>query len=241
MTARRVTRTWLLRNRVRAVFGLPPLPPPDGTSVPPVPRVVVHMGRTLPGGLVRLVPLGLVLAVAWLAGCQDAWWWVALAAGVAVVVRPRPEVAVAYVGLAAAWLLADGNRLAVDPVSGAVPGLASLAGLVLATHLLLVATTLAGHVGWTTLVEAAVLWRAVRSVGAAQAVAQSALMLVAWVRAGTEGLLEALRGVGVLAVVVAVALIVPREWLWGARAARVERGEHADQADPADPAEEGEG
>ncbi|WP_146820070.1 hypothetical protein [Actinotalea fermentans] len=206
-------RLWLLRNRARALFGLAPLPPRDGVAVPPVPRVVVRMGRTLPGVLVRLTPGVLALVVAALAGCREAWWVLAAVGAVWLVARPRPQVAAGYVGLAALWLVADGNRLAADPVTGAVPGVGRLAALVLAVHLLLVASALASHVGWTTLVEAAVLGRAARSVGAAQAVAQSALLLVAWVRTGVLGNLELLRGVAVLAVVVAALLLVPREWV----------------------------
>lgn len=206
-------RLWLLRNRVRALFGLAPLPPRDGAAVPPVPRVVVRMGPTLPGVLVRLTPGVLALVVAGLAGCAEGWWVLAAAGAAWLVARPRPQVAAGYAGLAAIWLAADGNRLAADPVTGAVPGVGPLAALVLAVHLLVVATALAGHVGWTTQVEAAVLGRAARSVGAAQAVAQSALLLVAWVRTGVVGNLELLRGVAVLAVVAAVALLVPREWI----------------------------
>jgi hypothetical protein len=206
-------RLWLLRNRARALLGLAPLPPRDGAAVPPVPRVVVRMGRTSPGVLVRLAPGVLALVVAGLAGCADGWWVLAAAGAVWLVVRPMPQVAAAYVGIAAIWLAADGNRLAADPVTGAVPGVGPLAALVLAVHVLVVATSLAGHVGWTTLVEVAVLGRAARSVAGAQAVAQSVLLLVAWVRTGLVGNLEVLRGVAVLAVVAAVALLVPREWI----------------------------
>lgn len=206
-------RLWLLRNRVRALFGLAPLPPRSGDPVPPVPRVVVRMGRTLPGVLVRLTPGVLALVVAALAGCRETWWVLATMGAVWLVARPRPQVAAGFVGVAALWLVVDGNRLAADPVTGAVPGVGRLAALVLAVHLLLVLSALASHVGWTTLVEAAVLGRAARSVGAAQAVAQSALLLVAWVRTGVLGNLELLRGVGVLAVVVAAVLLVPREWV----------------------------
>lgn len=213
-------RLWLLRNRLRAVLGLGPLPPRSGEAVPPVPRVVVRMGRTLPGAVVRLTPGVLALVVAALAGCREAWWVLVGAIAVWLVVRPRPEVAAATAGLAAAFLLADGNRLAVDPATGSVPGVWPLAGLVLSVHLLLVLTALARHVGWTSFVEAAVLGRAARSVGAAQAVAQSALLLVAWVRTGLTGNLELLRGVAVVAVVVAVALLVPREWLGRGRSRR---------------------
>lgn len=203
-------RLWVLRNRARELLGVPPLPPRDGRAVPRVPRVVVRMGSTLPGVLVRLLPAPLALLVAWWAGCGGPWWAVAVAWAVALVWWPRPQAAVGYVVLAALWLLADGNRLAVDPVSGTVPGLGSLAGLVLAAHLLVVAVTLAAHVGWRTLVEAAVLGRAARSVLAAQAVAQSVLLLVAWVRTGLTGSAEPLRAVAVVAVVAAVVLLVPR-------------------------------
>lgn len=206
-------RLRLLRNRVRGLFGLAPLPLRDGAAVPPVPRVVVRMGPTLPGVLVRVTPGALALVVAALAGCREGWWVLAAIAAAWLVLRPRPQVAAAVVGFAALWLLADGNRLAPDPVTGAVPGLGSLAALVLTVHLLVVATALAAHVGWTTLVEAAVLGRAARSVAAAQAVAQSALLLVAWVRTGLTGNLGLLRGVAVMAVAAAVVLLIPREWV----------------------------
>lgn len=204
-------RLWVLRNKVRALFGLAPVPMRD-RDVPPVPRVLVHMGWTLPGVLVRLLPGVLALVVAWFAGCVGPWWVLAWVAAVWLVVQPLPQVTAGYLGVAAIWLLADGNRLVVDPVSGAVPGVWSLSGLVLTVHLLAVVAAVAGHVGWTALVEAAVLGRALRSAGAAQAVAQSALLLVAWVRAGTVGQLELLRGVAMVAVVAAVVLLVPREW-----------------------------
>lgn len=206
-------RLWLLRNRVRALLGLGPLPPRTGEAVPPVPRVVVRLGRTLPGALVRLTPGVMALVVAALAGCRDGWWVLAGVAAGWLVARPRPEVAAGLMTMAGFWLLADGNRLAPDPVTNAVPGVGPLAALVLAVHVLLVVTALARHVGWTTLVEAAVLGRAARSVAAAQAVAQSALLLVAWVRTGLVGNLGLLRGVAVVAVVLALALLVPREWL----------------------------
>ncbi len=207
----------MLRNRLRALLGLGPLPPRTGEAVPPVPRVVVRMGRTLPGALVRLAPGVVAAVVAALAGCREGWWVLAGALALWLVVRPRPELAAAFAGVAALWLLADGNRLAADPVTGAVPGVGPLAALVLAVHVLLVVTALARHVGWTTFVELAVLGRAARSVAAAQAVAQSALLLVAWVRTGLVGNLGLLRGVAVVAVVLALALLVPRDWLWRAR------------------------
>lgn len=213
-------RLWLLRNRARALLGLAPLPPRDGAAVPPVPRVVVQMGPTLPGVLVRLAPGVLALVVAALAGCREAWWVLAAVGAGWLVVRPRPQVAAGFVGVAALWLVADGNRLAADAATGAVPGVGPLAALVLAVHLLVVASALAGHVGWTTLVEAAVLGRAARSVAAAQAVAQSTLLLVAWVRTGLVGNLELLRGVAVVAVVAAVVLLVPREWVTRRRSRR---------------------
>lgn len=210
-------RLWVLRNRVRALLGLAPLPPRDGAPVPAVPRIVVQLGPTLPGVLVRLAPGLLALAVAALAGCREGWWVLAAAIAVWLSVRPQAQVAAAYSGIAAAWLLVDGNRLLPDPVTGAVPGVWQLAVLVLGVHLLMVGSALAGHVGWTSFVEVAVLGRAARSVGAAQAVAQSTLLLVAWVRAGVVGNLELLRGVAVVAVVAAVALLVPRDWWAGRR------------------------
>lgn len=206
-------RLWLLRNRLRALLGLGPLPPRTGEAVPPVPRVVVRMGRTLPGALVRLAPGLMALVVAGLAGCREGWWVLAGVVALWLMVRPRPEVAAGFMTMAALWLLADGNRLAADPVTNAVPRVWTLAALVLAVHVMLVLTALARHVGWTTFVELAVLGRAARSVAAAQAVAQSALLLVAWVRTGLVGNLGLLRGVAVVAVVLALALLVPREWI----------------------------
>lgn len=203
----------ILRDRVRDLFGLPPLPPRDGDDVPPVPRVVVGLRAALPGALVRLVPGALVVALAALAGMREGWWVVVVAGALVVTLRPRAVLAAAAVGVVALWVLASGDLLAVDPVTGTVPGVWRVAGLVLAVHLLLVAVALAGSVSWHALVEAGVLWRAARSVLPAQAVAQSVVLLVAWVRAGVVGQAEWLRAVAVLAAVVAVLAAVPRSWL----------------------------
>ncbi|NLE71506.1 MAG: hypothetical protein GX609_05335 [Actinomycetales bacterium] len=205
-------RLWVLRNRLRALFGLAPVPPRRGEPVPPVPRVEPSLGRTLPGALVRLAPAAVVPAVAALAGCRDGWWVLAGVAAVAVVGWPRQPVVMTYLAVAALWLVGDGDALLADPTTGSVPGVARVAGLVLAVHVLLVATTLAAHVEWGSLVEVAVLVRAARGALAAQAVAQSAVLLVAWVRAGIVGRLDVLRGVAVLAVVAAALVAVPREW-----------------------------
>jgi len=138
------------------------------------------------------------------AGDGAAWPWIAGGAALVVLLA---------VGVVALWVLASGDLLAVDPVTGTVPGVWRVAGLVLAVHLLLVAVALAGSVSWHALVEAGVLWRAARSVLPAQAVAQSVVLLVAWVRAGVVGQAEWLRAVAVLAAVVAVLAAVPRSWL----------------------------
>lgn len=205
-------RLWVLRNRLRALFGLAPLPPRRGEAVPPVPQVEPSLGPTLPGAVVRLVPAALAVVVGALVGVAEGWWVLVAAAALLVTGWPRQPFVVAYVGVAAVHLLAGDDLLLADPRTGEVPGVLRLAGLVLAVHLLLAATALASHVAWRALVEVAVLARAVRSVLAAQAVAQSALLLVAWVRAGVVGRLDGLRAVAVVAVVLAALVAVPREW-----------------------------
>ncbi len=205
-------RLWLLRNRLRVLFGLPPLPPPHADPVPPVPRVVPSLRGALPGAVVRLVPGAVVLVLATLAGASDGWWLLAGAGAVALTGWPRPEAAAVVVAVMTVWLLAQGDLLLADPATRVVAGVWRLSTLVLLVHLLLVATSLAAHVAWRALVEVAVLARAARSVLAAQAVAQSAVLLVAWVRAGIEGSQGGLRLLAVVAAVAAVVVALPREW-----------------------------
>src|SRR5665647_3482569 len=88
-----------------------------------------------------------------------------------------------------------------------------MAALVLTVHMLLVGTALAAHVAWRSLVETGVLLRAARTVLATQAVAQSVLLLVGWLRAWQAVGQEWLRLVAVAAVVGVALLVVPREWL----------------------------
>lgn len=207
-------RWWLLKNQVRALFGLAPVPRRSGQTASPVPRIEPSLGRVVPGALVRLAPAGLVVAVAALAGCRDGWWVLPGLAALATVGWPRHHVLVGvYVGIAATWLIADGDALLADPRTGAVSGVWRVAALVLTVHLLLVAATLAAHVTWRSLVEVAVLARALRSALVAQAVAQSAVLLVAWVRAGVTGQLDLLRGLAVVAAVLIALVAVPRQWL----------------------------
>lgn len=206
-------RLWALRNRVRDLFGLAPVPPPRGAPVPPVPRIGVELPGAVPGAVVRLVPGVLVLVVALLAGCRGGGWTLAAIAAVGVVGWPARPVAASFTGLAAIWVLAGGDLLAVERVSGSVPGVWRMAGLMLAVHVLLVGAALAGHVAWRSFVERAVVLRVLRGVVATQAVVQSLLVLVAWLRAWQPAGLEWLRLVAVLGVAAAAALALPREWL----------------------------
>lgn len=206
-------RLWLLRNRVRDLFGLAPLPPPVGPPVPPTPRILVALPGAVPGALIRLAPGVVVLLLAVLAGCSGAAWVLAGAAAVGVVCWPASPAAASFAGLAGIWVLAGGDLLTLDPATGSVPGVWRMSGLMLTVHVLLVGAALAGHVAWRSLVERAVLLRVLRGVLAAQAVAQSLLVLVAWLRAWEPVGMEWLRLVAVVAVAVAAALALPREWL----------------------------
>ena len=206
-------RLWALRNRVRELFGRAPVPPPRGAAVPAVPRVRVELSGAVPGAILRLVPGVVVVVVALLAGCSGGGWVLAGAAALGVVFWPSRPVAASFTGLAAIWVLAGGDLLALDPVSGSVPGVWRMGGLMVSVHLLLVSSALAGHVAWRSFVERAVLLRLLRGVLATQAAALSLLVLVAWLRAWQPVGMEWLRLVAVLGVAVAVALALPREWL----------------------------
>lgn len=205
-------RIWALRNRVRELFGLAPVPPPRGVLVP-VPRIRVGLTGAVPGALVRLMPAVAVLAAAVLAGCSSGGWLLVVVAVVGVVWWPHGPVAALYTGLVGVWVIVAGDLLLVDGVTGTVPGVWRVSALMLTVHLLLVGAALAGHVAWRSFVEVAVLGRALRTVAAGQAVAQSLLLLVAWLRAWQPGGQEWLRLFAVLAAVAVAALLVPREWL----------------------------
>ena len=205
-------RIWALRNRVRELFGLAPVPPPRGVLVP-VPRIRVGLAGAVPGAFVRLTPAIAVLAAAVLAGCSGGGWLFVVVAVVGVVGWPHGPVAALYTGLVGVWVILAGDLLLVDQVTGTVPEVWRVGALMLTVHLLLVGAALAGHVAWRSFVEVAVLGRAVRTIAAGQAVALSLLLLVAWLRAWQPGGQEWLRLFAVLAAVAVAALLVPREWL----------------------------
>jgi hypothetical protein len=206
-------RLWALRNRVRDLFGLAPVPPPHGAPVPPTPRIRVEMAGAVPGALVRLAPGVLLLVVALIAGCAGAGWVLAGVAAVGVTCWPGSAVAAGFTALTGVWVIAGGDLLAADPVTGAVPGVWRMAGLMLTVHLMLVAAAFAAHCSWRSVVERAVLLRVLRGVLGTQAGVQSLLLLVAWLRAWQPAGQEWLRPVAVLAVVGVAALALPREWL----------------------------
>lgn len=179
---------WRLRNRVRELFWLPPLAPPTGEHVPPHPRLELVLGRSVPGVLVRLLPAGLAIACGGLlGGLGRAGWVVVAAAAVALVWWPGRPVAAGFVLLVGLVVLAGDDLLAVEPGTGAVPGLWRAAALVFVVHSLLSASALAGHVAWRALVEVSVLGRAARSVLGGQAIAQTLVLLAAWLRAALAG------------------------------------------------------
>src|SRR5665647_745372 len=87
-------RLWALRNRLRELFGLPPVPPrPGSAAVPAAPRVEVTLAGAVPGAVVRLR--------AWQPVGQEWLRLVAVVAGVGVALlvvprewlvrRPRPQ------------------------------------------------------------------------------------------------------------------------------------------------------
>jgi len=207
-------RLWALRNRLRELFGLPPVPPRPGSAVvPAAPRVEVAMAGAVPGALVRLLPPVLVVAGAALSGATGFAWYLTALAAIAVTWWPRFPWAAIIVGFFGLWVFGRDDLLALDTVAGTVPGLWRMAALVLIVHLLLVGTALAAHVAWRSLVEAGVLLRGARTVLGTQAIAQSVLLLVAWLRAWQPVGQEWLRLVAVVAVVGVALLVVPREWL----------------------------
>ena len=205
-------RIWALRNRVRELFGLAPCRRRAGCWCP-CRGSGSGLAGAVPGAFVRLTPAVAVLAAAVLAGCSGVGWVFVAVAVVGVVWRPHGPVAALYAGLVGVWVILAGDLLLVDQVTGTVPGVWRVGALMLTVHLLLVGAALAGHVAWRSFVEVAVLGRAVRTVAAGQAVAQSLLLLVAWLRAWQPGGQEWLRLFAVLAAVAVAALLVPREWL----------------------------
>lgn len=205
-------RIWALRNRLRELFGLAPVPPPRGMLVP-APRIRVGLAGAVPGAFVRLTPAVAVLAAAVLARCSGIGWVLVVVAVVGVVWRPHGPVAALYTGLVGVWVIGAGDLLLADRVTGTVPGVWRVGALMLAVHMLLVGAALAGHVAWRSFVEVAVVGRAVRTLVAGQAVGQSLLLLVAWLRAWQPGGQEWLRLFAVVAAVAVSALLVPREWV----------------------------
>ena len=162
---------WRFRNRVRELFWLPPLPPPTGEHVPPHPRLELELGRALPGVLVRLLPAGLAIACGGLLGGLVPALWVTIGvAALALAWWPRRPVAAGFVLLVGLLVFTRDDLFAVEPSTGAVPGLWRAAALVFTVHCLLSASALAGHVAWRALVEISVLGRAVRSVLGGQAI-----------------------------------------------------------------------
>ena len=203
---------WRLRNRVRELFWLPPLPPPTGEPVPPHPRLELVLGRSVPGALVRVFPALLAVACGGLLGGFGPAGWVLIGvAAVALTWWPRQPVAAGFVLLVGLLVYVGDDLFAVEASTGAVPGLWRAATLVLVVHCLLSASALAGHVAWRALVEAAVLWRAMRSVLGGQAIAQTLLLLSGWLRASLVGAASQdwLRLLGVAAVVGVVLLALP--------------------------------
>lgn len=199
---------WRLRVRVRRLLGLAARPEDRATNPP---RVELALGRTLPGAVVRLLPVVPVLVCAAALGATARVYAAAAVAGVLAGWRPRWPVAAGLVLVIGVVVLATGDVLVVDPADGAVDGVWRAGWLVLGTHLLLVAAALAGHVSWTGSVEARVVGRALAGAAPAQAMGQSLLLLVAWLRAGQPVTHEWLRLLAVLAVVGA-AVLLPRAW-----------------------------
>lgn len=198
-----------MRRRLRELFGLPPLPPRTGPAVPPRPRIEVLVGPVVPGALVRLALPVLVAVGALLGRAPGPWWTVVVIVAVAVTWWPRPQVTAPYVLLIGLWLLADDDRLLADST------LWTVALLVAVSHLLLTGAALAEHVAWSARVEGAALLRFARSVLGAQAVVQSLLLFVAWVRASLAGQvsIELFRVTAVIAVAVIALLVLPRRWI----------------------------
>lgn len=209
-----------LGARVRELLWMAPS---VGTSRPaPPPPVRLDLAGAVPGAVIRLVPAVLVLAATALGEVGTAGWWVGAAAAVGVVWRPDLPVAPVFLLVVGGWVFAGPDLLGVTAAQDG--GFLRLGALAACVHLLLRATGLAQHVGWRTLVEVPVLWRALRSVAAVQVVVQGLVLTTVWVRANLGGWLggtEWLRPVAVVAVVVAVVVLVPRDWF----AVRPERPE----------------
>jgi hypothetical protein len=203
---------WRLRNRVRELFWLPPLAPRTGEAVPPRPRLELLLERPLPGALVRLGPALLVVACGLLLGRIGPVGWVLTgAAALTLVWRPEWPIAAGFALLTGLWVYVGDDLLAVAPETGSVPGLWRASGLVLLVHALFVASALASHVSWRSLVETEVLWRVARSMVGPQAIVQTLLLLSGWLRASVRGgpPQDWLRLLGMIAVVGIVLLAVP--------------------------------
>lgn len=189
----------------------------------PSPPVRLELAGGVPGAVVRLVPAVLVLVVTGLADVGVAGWWVGAAAAVGVAWRPDFPVAALFLLFVGGWVFAGPDLLGV--AAAQTGGFLRLGALVACVHVLMRATGLAQHVGWRTLVEVPVLWRALRSVLVVQVVVQVLVLATVWVRANLGAWLggtEWLRLVAVLAVVAAVIVLVPRDWF----AVRPERRDH---------------
>lgn len=210
---------WLLRARLRELFGLPVPPPPEtdeaAEPVPPAPRVELALARAVPGALVRLLPGLLVVAGGALVGAGSTVWTVTAVFAVVVTWRPVWPVSALFTLALGVWVLGGDDLLLLDPRTGTVPGIWRLAALVLTVHLVARLAALAAHVGWRSTVEVPVLGRLARSVLTVQVVAQSLVLLVAWVRTGLGGAggQEWLRIVAVAGAALLALLLVPREWM----------------------------
>lgn len=203
---------WRLRNRVRELFWMPPLAPPSGDAVPPHPRLELVLDRPVPGALVRLFPAVLAVAcAALLDGIGPVGWTLTGAAALALVWRPQGPVVAGFALMVGLLVYVGGDLLAAQPATGSVPDLWRLSALVALVHAVFSASALASHVSWRSLVESAVLRRAVRSMLGAQAIAQTLLLLSGWLRASLGGGVSQdwLRLFGVVAVVWIVLLVLP--------------------------------
>lgn len=207
---------WRIRNRVRELFWLPPLPPPTGEFVPPSPRVDVALARCAPGALVRLVPGLLLLGVTGMAGVGGpVVWWIAGVLAVLVTVVPRMPIPAGFALVLGVLVFIGGDLLAQDPDTGAVGELWRVALLVAGVHAVIAAAALAEHVAWRSLVELGVLWRTARSVLAVQAIAQTLVLFAGWLRAvlvGAESQ-ELVRLLGLVAVLALALTAFPSRWL----------------------------
>ncbi len=179
---------WRLRNRVRELFWLPPLAPPTGEEVPPHPRLELLLARAVPGAVVRLLPGALAVGCGLLLVRISPVGWVLVGlAALALVLRPHWPIAAGFAFLVALWVYIGGDLLAVQPTTGSVPELWRASALVAALHAVFSASMLAAHVSWRSLVEGAVLARAVRAMVGPQAIVQTLLLFSGWLRAGVGG------------------------------------------------------